>query len=81
MSLSSPGTPCQSSRSAIDRAYGYDIVTLMRSVAESPDDESPSYRGDRFPPDIISHAVWLYHRFAFSFRGVEDSGPTVIVMP
>ena len=22
----------------------------------------PSYRGYRFPPDIISHAVWFYHR-------------------
>ena len=31
----------------------------------------PSYRGYRFPPDIISHAVWLYHRFALSFRDVE----------
>src|SRR5436309_4869056 len=31
----------------------------------------PSYRGYRFPPDIISHAVWLYHRFCLSFRDVE----------
>ena len=22
----------------------------------------PSCRGYRFPPEIISHAVWLYHR-------------------
>ena len=22
-----------------------------------------SYRGYRFPSEIISHAVWLYHRF------------------
>ena len=27
-----------------------------------------SYHGYRFPPDIISHAVWLYHRFCLSFR-------------
>ena len=33
---------------------------------------TPSYRGYRFPPEIISHAVWLYHRFSLSFRGVED---------
>jgi transposase-like protein len=33
---------------------------------------APSYRGYRFPPDIISHAVWLYHRFCLSFRNVED---------
>jgi len=32
----------------------------------------PSYRGYRFPPEIISHAVWLYHRFSLSFRDVED---------
>ena len=28
----------------------------------------PSYRGYRFPAEIISHAVWLYHRFCLSFR-------------
>ena len=33
---------------------------------------TPSYRGYRFPPEIISHAVWLYHRFCLSFRDVED---------
>ena len=32
----------------------------------------PSYRGYRFPPEIISHAVWLYRRFSLSFRDVED---------
>src|SRR3981081_4005204 len=30
------------------------------------------YRGYRFPPDIIQHGVWLYLRFALSFRHVED---------
>ena len=34
--------------------------------------ELPSYRGYRFPPEIISHAVWLYSRFGVSFRDVED---------
>ena len=34
--------------------------------------QSPSYHGYRFPSEIISHAVWLYHRFALSFRDVED---------
>ena len=33
---------------------------------------TPSYHGYRFPPEIISHAVWLYHRFCLSFRDVED---------
>ena len=30
------------------------------------------YHRHRFPPEIISHAVWLYHRFYLSFRDVED---------
>ena len=34
--------------------------------------QPPNYRGYRFPPEIISHAVWLYHRFGLSFRDVED---------
>ena len=33
---------------------------------------TPSYHGHRFPPEIISHAIWLYHRFCLSFRDVED---------
>ena len=34
--------------------------------------QPPSYHGYRFPPEIIGHAVWLYHRFGLSFRDVED---------
>ncbi|GAC1651344.1 MAG: IS6 family transposase [Ktedonobacteraceae bacterium] len=30
------------------------------------------YKGFRFPPKIISHAVWLYFRFSLSFRDVEE---------
>ena len=36
------------------------------------DSKTASYRGHRFPPEIISRAVWLYHRFCLSFRDVED---------
>ena len=31
-----------------------------------------SYRGYRFPPEIIQHAIWLYVRFTLSFRDIED---------
>ena len=31
-----------------------------------------SYHGYRFPPEIISHAVWLYYGFSLSFRDAED---------
>ena len=34
--------------------------------------DAPCYHGYRFPPLIISHAVWLYHRFCLSFRDAED---------
>ena len=30
------------------------------------------YRGYRFPPEIISYAVWLYLRFSLSLRDVEE---------
>jgi len=30
-----------------------------------------SYARHRFPPAIIQHAVWLYFRFALSYRDVE----------
>jgi putative transposase len=33
---------------------------------------APSYQRHRFPSEIISHAVWLYHRFCLSFREVEE---------
>ena len=32
----------------------------------------PNYRGYRFPAEIISHTVWLYHRFTLSLRDIED---------
>ena len=31
-----------------------------------------NYKRHRFPPDIISYAVWLYYRFNLSCRDVED---------
>jgi putative transposase len=31
-----------------------------------------TYAGHRFPPEIIGHAVWLYFRFALSYRDVEE---------
>jgi putative transposase len=31
-----------------------------------------TYKRYRFPPEIISYAVWLYHRFNLSYRDIED---------
>ena len=37
-------------------------------------DATPSslYKGHRFPVEIISHCVWLYHRFPLCLRDVEQ---------
>ena len=37
----------------------------------SPSAKSPC-AGYRFPPEVISHAVWLYFRFPLSLRMVEE---------
>ena len=34
--------------------------------------ELPSYRGYRYPTEVISYAVWLYYRFSLSLRDVEE---------
>ena len=31
-----------------------------------------TYKRHRFPPSIISYAVWIYYRFNLSFRDIED---------
>ena len=33
---------------------------------------SSQYKRHRFPPEIIQHVVWLYHRFNLSTRDIED---------
>jgi putative transposase len=38
-------------------------------MSTSPD---PLYRRHRFPPEVISYAVWLYFRFPLSLRMVEE---------
>ena len=37
-----------------------------------PADLTSLYRGHRFPPEVIAHAVWLYFRFHLSLRDVQD---------
>ncbi|MEY9748420.1 putative transposase [Bradyrhizobium japonicum] len=37
-----------------------------------PTARAPLYRRHRFPPEVISYAVWLYFRFPLSLRMVEE---------
>ena len=60
-----------------DEHAGVGIVTPLRacgpaggSVAKGM--KKISYRGYRFPPEIIQQAIWLYLRFTLSLRDVED---------
>jgi len=39
---------------------------------DSPPATTVSYKRHRFPAEIISHSVWLYHRFGLSLRDVEE---------
>ena len=34
--------------------------------------EASSYKGYRYPVEIISHCVWLYYRFALSLRDISE---------
>ena len=36
------------------------------------DKRNPRYHLHRFTPEIISYAIWSYHRFNLSFRDVKD---------
>jgi putative transposase len=49
----------------IDRLISVGRGWLMAAVV-------PSYKGFRYPVEIISHCVWLYHRFPLSLREVEE---------
>jgi putative transposase len=37
-----------------------------------PTSRTPLYRRRRFPPEVISYAVWHYFRFPLSLRMVEE---------
>ena len=34
--------------------------------------EKSRYKRHRYPPEIISYSVWLYHRFIISYCDIED---------
>jgi hypothetical protein len=57
------------------RIFSY--LELERGYCQlnSPKLDNPAmntYKRHRFPPDIISYAVWLYYRFNLSHRDIED---------
>ncbi|WYB39850.1 IS6 family transposase [Streptomyces sp. GD-15H] len=51
---------------------GWDDLRVGHDGGGPPVDSAPSYRGHRYPVEVISHCVWLYFRFPLSFREVEE---------
>jgi hypothetical protein len=41
---------------------------LLHAQVDSAVDTTSLYKGHRYPVEIISHCVWLYHRFPLSLR-------------
>jgi putative transposase len=39
-----------------------------------------SYKGYRFPPEIIQQSIWLYFRFILSFRGLCHAATSLLML-
>ena len=48
------------------------LVVCSDSAMSQPSTRPLLYKGYRFPPEIISHGVWLYYRLAVSLRDVSE---------
>jgi putative transposase len=42
------------------------------AAMSQPSTRATLYKGNRFPPEIISYCVWLYYRFGVSLRDVSE---------
>src|SRR5215216_1950294 len=51
---------------------GWDDLRVDHAGGLSVESGALSYQGHRYPVEVISHCVWLYHRFPLSFREVEE---------
>jgi hypothetical protein len=68
MLIRSSGGHCQLGcawlRSVLGRGRGWQLGFVVAV--------SSLYRGHRYPVEIISRCVWLYHRFPLSYREIEE---------
>src|SRR5207245_2583662 len=48
------------------------LLVCSDAAMSQPSPRPPLYKGYRFPPEIISHCVWLYYRFVVSLRDVSE---------
>ena len=54
------------------RLTGEDAIKLVTLHTALMRTSVSLYHRHRFPAEIISHCVWLYFRFALSFRDAEE---------
>jgi putative transposase len=54
------------------RVWGARALGVVAADPGLVDATPLSYRGHRFPVEIIGHCVWLYHRFPLSLRDVQE---------
>jgi putative transposase len=52
--------------------WGCSVAWRWEGQTGSVDVTSSLYKGHRYPVEIISHCVWLYHRFPLSLREIEE---------
>ena len=71
------GTQCQchgDGRGALSRWLGgRDDRRADHAGGVPVESRSPSYKGHRYPAEVISHCVWLYFRFPLSFSELVPS--------
>ena len=65
---------CQDKRLGCLRDVSAQALSHLATRADKPSMQTTRsiYRGFCFPPEVIAHAVFLYHRFPLSLRDVED---------
>src|SRR6266851_8966887 len=63
--------PCQH-HDGIVRLTAEDVIRLFMRHNPLMRNSVSLYHRQRFPAEIIGHCVWLYFRFALSFRDVEE---------
>jgi hypothetical protein len=72
LSLSVKFTGSSTTWNGIVRLTAEDVIKLLMRHNRLVRTSVSRYHRHRFPTEIISHCVWLYFRFALSFRDVEE---------
>ena len=65
-------TPCRHSTYRIGVSFSRRSQGDERLTAQGVKAATLRSQGSRVPPERISHAVWLHHRFCVSVREIED---------